>query len=79
MGKDQSRNLGDPAKRSFFLATNVRGECITLGRLRWGVGPAHMSKEAGNDRGAKGPEQRRAESEEGRAAWMKIPLRENRR
>ena len=33
MGKDQSRNLGDPAKRSFFLATNVRGECITLGRL----------------------------------------------
>jgi hypothetical protein len=30
------------------------------------------SREAGNDRGAKGPEQRHAESEE-RAAWMRIP------
>ena len=81
MEKDQqARNLGDPAKWTrFFLGTNAPGEYLTLGGLRWGVGPAHISGEAGNDRGAKGLEQRRAEGEEGRAAGMKIPLRDNRR
>src|ERR1039458_102945 len=78
MGTDQSRNLGDPAEWSAQAGQRPRG-IHNPGAARSGVGPAHNSYEAGNDRGAKGPEQRRAESEEGRAAWMKIPLRENRR
>ena len=60
MGKDQSRNLGDPAEWSAQAGQRPRG-MHNSGAARSGVGPAHMSKEAGNDRGAKGPEQRRAE------------------
>src|SRR5208337_123229 len=40
-----------------------------------GVGPAHSSEEAGNDRGAKGPGRKPAESEDGNSAWTKVPLR----
>ena len=75
----QARNLGDPAKWARIVGTNVRGERITLGRLRWGVGPAHSSREAGNDRGAKGPERKHAESEGGNSAWTRVPLRRTNR
>ena len=77
MGKDQWRNLGDPAEWWARADQRPRG-MHNPGAAPSGVGPAHISEEAGNDRGAKEPEQRSAESEEGRAAWMKIPLRENR-
>ena len=40
-----------------------------------GIGPAHSSEEAGNDRGAKGPERKHAESKGGNSAWTKVPLR----
>src|ERR1019366_1915329 len=50
---------------------------------RWtvssGVGPAHSSEEAGNDRGAKGPGRKHAESEGGNSAWTKVPLRKTSR
>jgi len=39
---------------------NALKEFITSERLRPGVGPAHNRSETGNDRGAKGPEQRYA-------------------
>ena len=37
------------------------------------------SNEAGNDRGAKGPERKHAESEDGNSAWTEVPLRSPRR
>ena len=54
-----SRGTWETRRSGRRKRANARGECITLGRLRSGVGPAHSSEEAGNDRGAKGPEQRR--------------------
>jgi hypothetical protein len=77
MGKDQ-QGTWETQRSGPVLGTNARGECITLGRHRLGVGPAHSSGEAGNDRGAKGPERKHAESEGGNSAWTKVRLRKNR-
>jgi hypothetical protein len=60
VGTDQSRNLGDPAEWTAEAGQRLRG-MHNLEAARSGVGPAHSSEEAGNDRGAKGPEQRHAE------------------
>ena len=77
MEKDQSRNLGDPAgrSRSFGGAGQRPRGMHNLGAASPGVGPAHSSGEAGNDRGAKGPERKHAESEGGNSAWTRVPLR----
>src|SRR6185295_17683347 len=55
--KDQPRNLGGPAERK----TNSDREDITWQGFRPGVGQAHSSEEASNERGAKGPDRKQAE------------------
>ena len=70
-----SRGTWETRRGGLRERADVRGECITLGRLCLGVGPAHSSGEAGNYRGAKGPERKHAESEGGNSAWTKVPLR----
>jgi len=53
------RNLGDPAGGA--ERPDRWRECITAGGFRPGVGEVRSSDEAGNDRGAKGPHEERAE------------------
>ena len=50
-GKDQSRNLGDPAERERAVCPNDPRKSITEGL----GGEADRSEEEGNDRGVKGP------------------------
>ena len=50
VGKDQLSNLGDPAEWSAQAGERPRG-MHNPGAARSGVGPAHSSGEAGNDRG----------------------------
>jgi len=61
--KDQLRKPGRPIVVGSSLSSqdrkgdaNGRRESITVGRRRVGVGQVHSSGEAGNDRGAKGPD-----------------------
>ena len=60
VGTDQLRNLGGSAGWWAQAGQRPRGR-HNSGAAPSGVGPAHISCEAGNDRGAKGPEQRHAE------------------
>ena len=55
---------------------NDEAKDITLRAARKGVGQAHSSEEAGNDRGAKGSDSKHAESEGESAAWGKPPATE---
>jgi len=49
--KDRQRNLGDPQRKKKHLRGINNLQLVFVG-----VGQAHSSEEASNDRGAKGPE-----------------------
>jgi hypothetical protein len=61
------------ARRSGGVTANALGESITLEAARPGIGQAHSSGEAGNDRGAKGPEPGSASVRGGENRWEEIP------
>jgi hypothetical protein len=55
---------------------NAGGESMTLGWPEAGVGPAHTSEEAGKERGAKGPEERKCRVRGGEDRLDDNPTRE---
>src|SRR5512145_3247367 len=68
--KDRLRNLGGPQGHKQPRGINNFGWSLL------GVGQAHSSREAGNDRGAKGSEQRHAYGREGESRLDENPTTE---
>ena len=75
-GTESSRDLGDPAVGDGKLSRRSTG-IHNRGSGRLGVGRAHSSEEAGNDRGAKGPDRKQADVRGKESRLGEIPTTEN--